>query len=389
MTTPDVFERVIQAIIYGDEAQLKTLLQTYPGIVHARYETSPGRPTLLHFVAANGVEDRYQRTPDNAIAIAEMLFDHGADPNVMSELYGGSAGSTPLVGLVSSAHPHEKGLQAALTEVFIKHGAKVDGVMDDGMPLATTLAFWYPDTARTLLRLGARVDNLVFAAAAGDLAAVRDWWSAPYTLTSPARYPEPFGRKVTETEEIGLAFAKACLCDQLAVVRYFVEAGLPIDIQTPGGRTGLHEAAYRGSLDTVQALMDSGADASIRDVQFNSLPVHWAKAGGQQAIFDYLLPKSPLRLADLAEFGMYEAVVETLSEHPDRVNGEDGSGLPLREAANANELEIVRLLLTQGADRTLTNKDGRDALYYARRHGHRAIIDLLEADPGGKEARSI
>jgi hypothetical protein len=56
-------------------------------------------------------------------------------------------------------------------------GAAVDGPEDDGTPLDTAITFGYTEAAEELVRCGARVDNLVFHAALGDLAAVRGYFT--------------------------------------------------------------------------------------------------------------------------------------------------------------------------------------------------------------------
>jgi ankyrin repeat protein len=122
---------------------------------------------LLHYVAANGVEDFRQLTPPNAVEVARMLLDAGADVDALAETYRGGSAQTTLNLLVSSAHPAEAGLQAALVDTLADHGAAINGLEDDASPLMTALAFGYVDTADSLVRRGARIDNVVAAAALG------------------------------------------------------------------------------------------------------------------------------------------------------------------------------------------------------------------------------
>ena len=122
------FEAAIDAVIDGDVDTLAALLRQDPALATARSPREHGA-TLLHYVAANGVEDERQRTPPNAVDVARMLVDAGADPNATAEFYGGEAGSTALVGLVSSGHPYDAGLQDVLVEVFCSApGARPDGL---------------------------------------------------------------------------------------------------------------------------------------------------------------------------------------------------------------------------------------------------------------------
>ena len=61
--------------------------------IDARHAFQPAgaRATLLHYVAANGVEGYRQLTPPNAVAIADALLDAGADVDALADMYGGRA----------------------------------------------------------------------------------------------------------------------------------------------------------------------------------------------------------------------------------------------------------------------------------------------------------
>ncbi|MDH3651258.1 MAG: hypothetical protein OEQ53_16345, partial [Saprospiraceae bacterium] len=93
------------------------------------------------------------------------------------------------------------------------YSAHVNRVRDNGLPLATALAFWYPKTSKVLTSGGARIDNIVFASAAGKTASNRKM-DFPSVIHSPSRFPDPFDKPISIAEEINLAFIKASLCDQ-------------------------------------------------------------------------------------------------------------------------------------------------------------------------------
>ena len=79
------------------------------------------------------------------MGIANLLIDNGADPDATAGFYGDGEGSTALVALVSSGHPYEAGLQEDLVDVFCRApGARPDGLNDNGYPMATAFAFFYP-----------------------------------------------------------------------------------------------------------------------------------------------------------------------------------------------------------------------------------------------------
>src|SRR5205807_2098987 len=81
------FEAAVEAVINGDEASLRRMLAEHPDLAQARssrtccFDPPEHRATLLHYVAANGVENYRQKTPPNAVEITRLLLDAGADPN--------------------------------------------------------------------------------------------------------------------------------------------------------------------------------------------------------------------------------------------------------------------------------------------------------------------
>src|SRR5205823_2464921 len=162
------FEAAVDAVIFGDVAALRSMLGEHPDLVRAR---SPRRhrATLLHYVAANGVEGCRQKTPVNAVEVAKILLDAGAEPDVLADMYDEKC--TTMSMLVSSSHPAEAGLQVALAETLLDYGASLDGGGSKWRsPLMTALAFGYSDTAEMLARRGAPIDTVAAAAGLGRVA---------------------------------------------------------------------------------------------------------------------------------------------------------------------------------------------------------------------------
>lgn len=166
------FEAAVDAIVSGDPDALRSLLAADPALVRAR---SPfgHHATLVHYVAANGVESTRQwQSPRNAVRVLRILLRHGADPDAVCDTYGGGSAQTPLYLLVSSTHPAQAGVQGGLVEELCRGGANPNGLDEDGLPLWTAITYGYPAAVDALARSGARVDNLVFAAAVGDVSRV-------------------------------------------------------------------------------------------------------------------------------------------------------------------------------------------------------------------------
>jgi hypothetical protein len=175
------FESAADAVVDGRLAELQALLRDQPALVSAR-SPREHRATLLHYVAANGVETHRQKSPSNAVAIAHALLDACAEVDALADTYAGGTTETTMNLLVSSVHPHDAGVQVPLVHALLDHGAAIDGIANDCSPLVTALAFWYGSAAAALSERGARVDTVATAAGKGRLDLVREMVTDDGTL---------------------------------------------------------------------------------------------------------------------------------------------------------------------------------------------------------------
>ena len=111
---PD-FEIAVHAVISGDRSGLMECLGETPALVRARSALGHGA-TLLHYLAANGVEIYRQVAPLNGIEVAEFLLACGADPRAGMKAYGDEYG--PLALLETSGHPQAAGTATGLAAVL-------------------------------------------------------------------------------------------------------------------------------------------------------------------------------------------------------------------------------------------------------------------------------
>lgn len=271
--TTDAFESAADAVVDGNLDTLRALLRAHPELARAR-SSRPHHATLLHYISANGVEDERQRTPPNAVAIASALLEAGADPNACADAYGGRC--TVLSLLVSSTPPSVAGVQVALVDALVDAGASVEplGVGAWTSPLMTALAFGFRETAEALVRRGARVDALPLAAGLGSENEV-----VRMLPTSTA-------------EERHRAIAVAAQHGHAAIVTLLLDAGADPNRFNPSGlhahSTPMHQAALKGHLDVVRALIERGARCDVRDTIYDGTPLGWAIHGGQSAVAEYL-----------------------------------------------------------------------------------------------------
>ncbi len=232
------------------------------------------RATLLHYVAANGVERYRQKTPKNAVEVAKVLLQAGAEVDALAEMYGERCSTMSM--LVSSSHPANAGLQVALVDSLLDFGASLEGQGSGkwASPLMTALAFGYLDAAEALVRRGARVDNLAAAAGLGKLDDI--------ARLLPAATPEDRHR----------ALALAAQHGQVEIVRLLLDAGEDPSRYNPQGNhphsTPLHQAVAGGHEDVVRLLVERGARLDMQDTVHQGTPLGWAIHLRKSGIEQYL-----------------------------------------------------------------------------------------------------
>src|SRR6266851_5121085 len=188
------FEAAADAIVSGDVATLKRLLREDPNLIRESSTREHGA-TLLHYVSANGVEGYRQKTPKNIVAITEMLLNLGAEIDATANVYGG--GCTALGLAATSVHPERAGVQEALLQTLLDHGANINQSSSAGRGqsiVVSCLANSRPKAAEFLASRGARVD-FVGAAALGRLDIVKTSSPSDDELQEGFRYACAYGRK--------------------------------------------------------------------------------------------------------------------------------------------------------------------------------------------------
>ena len=231
------FEEAADAIIAGDVPKLRALLSAHPELIHERSTRGHHAP-LLHFISANGVEGYRQKTPPNIVEVAKVLLDAGAEVEAESDAYGG--GSKALGLVATSAHPRLAGVQIPLIDLLLEHGAVMDGGDVDA-----ALANGCPEAARALVERGASVDSVIEAAGVGRLDLVK-------RLASSAT------KKDLET-----ALSMAAYYGSRETVEYLLELG--VDVAPPSDMSALHQAAGRADLDIVRLLIQHGAPLEMKN----------------------------------------------------------------------------------------------------------------------------
>jgi hypothetical protein len=323
------FEKAADAIVSGDLATLKRLLQNDPGLVRVR-STREHRAMLLHYVSANGVEGFRQKTPKNAVQIMKILLKSGAEVDAEADVYGG--GCTTLGLTATSVHPEQAGVQEELLVLLLEHGAAIDHLGLAGnkhQAVIGCLANGRGKAAAFLASRGAHLD-LEGAAGVGRLDVVKSFFSPDGSLKPEAT-----------REQMRDGFAWACEYGHISVVSYLLERGVDLNAKlSRNGQTGLHWAAYGGHADIVRLLLQHKSTVNLKDETYQGTPLGWALYGWGE---------SPNR-------GRYYEVVALLLAAGARKK-QRGSLIPIEACHSRREYKPIHVCLRRSGVRCQSKSD--------------------------------
>ena len=294
---------LVEAARAQDTAQVRALLAAARVDVNAR--SDDGSTALLW--AAHW----------NDTAIAEPLVRAGADPNAANQF-----GMTPLSRACTNG-------SAAMVELLLKAGANPNTAIATGeTPLMTCASSGASAAVKALLARGAAVD-------------------------------------VAEPSQHQTALMWAAAERHSEVVAILAEAGADLRARTRKGFTALHFAAREGDIASVTRLLDAGADVNTRSVPHDpekgrgaayqstlsegSTPLLVATVRGQVPMALFLLERGAdpnAGDAGLTPLHWAAATWEGGVSNPVYGFSDAMSGIPDRQA----KLRLVRALMARGAD---------------------------------------
>jgi len=258
------FELAADAIITGNLPALNDLLRENPELVQARSTRSHEAP-LIHYVAANGVEDFRQKTPKNIVEITRALLHAGAEVDATTQEYGSA--STALGLAATSYHPAAAGVQLELLQVLLEAGASVNGAPGGWNPVVAALHNGRGDAAAFLAERGASLD-LEAAAGTGRLEVLPLYINEDGSLKGGATQ-----------KQLAYGFVWACEYGRTGAVKLLLDRGVRADITPMHGETGLHWAALAGHTEIVELLLSANAPVNATEQAHGGTPLGWAVYG--------------------------------------------------------------------------------------------------------------
>ncbi|KAK5555580.1 hypothetical protein LTR46_006605 [Exophiala xenobiotica] len=149
-----------------------------------------------------------------------------------------------------------------------------------------------------------------------------------------------------------------------AAIRHLKRSKANIKATDDTGQGLLHLAVNRKDLKTIQLLVDLGVQTGAVD-DSRKTPLHRAATKGYEEIAGLLIKETP---------GLVN------SENQDRET-------PLHSATKAGRVNILELLLQNGARVDLPNNKGATALHLAVRNGHAQAVERLLKNNAGPNVR--
>jgi hypothetical protein len=364
--------------------------------IHFQFDDGWGNPfTLLTGVAGDG---EGAKPPHPQVAsLAALLLDQGVDPFDTQLLYNTSLHHDDTTWLeLLWARSVERGLEAQwrATEgkrlsgrvsvntldyllgnaVLRRHRARVQWLLEHGANANALHAYsgrtvhaearlaGFRDGVALLEAHGARGDALPSSLEFAAAVMLHDTDTMQRLLTaqpSLIRSPGPLHR--------------AAVQGRTDILRTLLDLGAEVHATDHEGATALHRAVQGGSVAAVLLLLDAGADINRRESRFQGTALSWAVVLDQPEVAAALVPRSH-DIRALSRLGEVERLREVLQTGPELVQDvlhgvEAPTALFCFADDDETAAEVVRELVSHGADRSVRDAQGRTAAAVAKSRG--------------------
>ncbi len=180
------------------------------------------------------------------------------------------------------------------------------------------------------------------------------------------------------------------------IVKLFIEKGVEPNIKNAAGDTPLHFAARMKHPHTVLELITLGAKPNIKnnlgEIPLNGIGIKGKGYAGSYKKVVEILVNSGSDINNMNSYGMTPLidacnadttdvadVVKYLIQKGARINDVTDYGFTaLMSASFTGNINVVKILLKHGADKSIKTIDSKTASFYANKNGHKEVYDLLE-----------
>jgi hypothetical protein len=322
------------ACVTGEADEVRRRLGRDPAAVNRKLSPSDWEPLLYACFS------RFLRaSPGRARAIIDvvrLLLEAGADPNVC--WYDGEFRELPIYAAAGIANSPE------LTRMLLDAGADPKETYEDPDTIGEALyhAVEFPDPACARMLLKAGLNPGVMTMGIGRALNFPNPEMIEVLLEHGAR---PTGGHLRQAVFTGRP---------VRTVLALIGAGAPADEPDPDdGLTALRIAVRWGRADAARVLADAGADRSLVTAEDTAIGALWDSPGGAAGLVPPgFVPPGLVPPADLLDWAAHTgdvAAVRRLLAAGAPVNGALGLR-PLRQAAWRGHREVVRELVTHGAE---------------------------------------